>query len=102
MRKLTSGVYYVDYKNIQTFIENANESGWKWNSSTSVKDELAKHTTTKSIIPFSLEIVGDRIGYWSGSICENRADVSQQIENWHAWNWTKQHIEYYQPKTVLL
>ena len=46
-----------------------NESGWKWTSSTSVEDELAKHTTTKSIIPFSLNITGNQIGYWSEYMC---------------------------------
>ena len=102
MRELTSGVYYVDYKNIQTFIENANESGWKWTSSTSVEDELAKHTTTKSIIPFALNITGNQIGYWSEYIRHNKTDVLKQIENWTDWNCTDKYIEYFQPKTILL
>ena len=102
MRKLTSGVYYVDYKNIQTFIENANESGWKWTSSTSVEDELAKHTTTKSIIPFSLNITGNQIRYWSAYMCHNQEEVLNQMENWTDWNWTDKYIEYYKPKTILL
>jgi hypothetical protein len=49
MRTLTSGVYYVDYKNIQTFIENANESGWDWGDDVDVYEELAQYATTKSI-----------------------------------------------------
>lgn len=102
MRQLTSGVYYVDYKNIQTFLDHSKQSGWKWTSSTSVEDELAKHTTTKSIIPFALNITGNQIGYWSEYIRHNKTDVLKQIENWTDWNCTDKYIEYFQPKTILL
>ena len=55
MRELNSGVYYVDYKNIHTFLDHASEYGWNWDSRVDVEIELDDHTTTKSIIPFSLD-----------------------------------------------
>ena len=102
MRKLNSGVYYVDYKNIHTFLDHASEYGWNWDSRVDVEIELDDHTTTKSIIPFSLDYDGKRIGYWSELICENQSDVLKEIEYWDDWKWTYEHIEYYQPKRIIL
>ena len=102
MRQLTSGVYYVDYKNIQTFLDHSKKSGWDWGDDVDVYDEFAEYATPKSIIPFSLNITGNRIGYWSEYIRHNKTDVLKQIENWTDWNCTDKYIEYFQPKTILL
>jgi hypothetical protein len=49
MRKLTSGVYFVDYENIQTFLDHSQKSGWDWGDDVDVYEELAQYATTKSI-----------------------------------------------------
>ena len=49
MRKLTSGVYFVDYENIQTFLDHSKKSGWDWGDDVDVYEELAQYATTKSI-----------------------------------------------------
>ena len=103
MRELKSGVYYVDYKNIHTFLDHAREYGWEWNSRVDVEVELEDHTTTKSIIPFSLDYKGKRIGYWSDFISDDKSEVLDNIENWDDWAFTfDEYIEYYQPKRILL
>lgn len=90
MRELKSGVYYVDYKNIHTFLDHAREYGWEWNSRVDVEVELEDHATPKSIIPFSLDYNG------------KRSDVPKNMEIWSDWKWTDEHIEYYQPRKILL
>lgn len=45
MRKLTSGVYFVDYENIQTFLDHSKKSGWDWGDDVDVYDEFAEYTT---------------------------------------------------------
>lgn len=102
MRKLTSGVYFVDYENIQTFLDHSKKSGWDWGDDVDVYDEFAEYATPKSIIPFSLDNDDNRIGYWHEQICDNQADLLNQIENWNDWEWTDEHIEHYNPKTVIL
>ena len=118
MRKLTSGVYFVDYKNIQTFLDHSKKSGWDWGDGVDVYDEFAGYTTPKSIIPFSLnsddnrirywreqfslDSDDNRIGYWREQICDNQADLLNQIENWNDWDYTERYIEHYKPKTVIL
>ena len=102
MRELKSGVYYVDYKNIHTFLDYASEYGWDWDSGIEVEDELYDYATEKSIIPFSLDYYGYRIGYWSDFISDDKSEVLDNIENWDDWNWTDEHIEYYQPKRIVL
>ena len=102
MRELKSGVYYVDYKNIHTFLDHASKYGWDWDSGVEVEDELYDYTTEKSIIPFSLDYNGYRIGYWSDFISDDKSEVLDNIENWDNWNWTDEHIEYYHPKRILL
>lgn len=101
MRKLTSGVYFVDSQNIQAFIDHAYKNGWLWYD-TNVHEELETYIKENSIIPFSLDAGVHRIGYWSEYICHNQEEVLNQIENWTDWDWTDRHIEYYKPKTVLL
>ena len=102
MRKLTSGVYFVDYKNIQTFLDHSKKSGWDWIGDVDVYDALAGYTTPKSIIPFSLDNNDNHVGYWLAPICDNQADLLKEIENWNDWEWTDEHIEHYKPKTVIL
>lgn len=94
MRKLTSGVYYVDYQNLQTFIDHAYKSGWRWYN-TSVEDEFETYIKEKAIIPFSLDSGSSRIGFWSENICHNQAEVLKEIESWTDWDWTDEYIEYY-------
>ena len=102
MRELKSGVYYVDYKNIHTFLDHASEYGWDWDSGVEVKDELYDYATEKSIIPFSLDYKGYRIGYWSNFISDDKSEVLDNIENWDDWGFTDKYIEYYQPIKIVL
>ncbi len=101
MRKLISGVYYVESQNIQKFIDQAYKSGWQWYN-TNVHEEIEPYIKANCIIPFCLDSCGNRIRYWSENICHNQAEVLKEIENWTDWMWTDKHIEYYQPKTVVL
>ena len=101
MRELTSGVYYVDYQKIQTFLDHAKKSGWDWGDDVDVYAELAEYTTKKSIIPFTLDCDGNRIGYWHEYICDNKSKVLEEMNDWTDWTWTDKYIEYYKPNVVL-
>ena len=109
MSKLKSGVYFVRYRDIDKFFQDAKKNGWQYN----FDDPQAKiyatlnnygreeKTIKQLVIPFSLDKRKKRIGFWTNEGCFE-SDVAETMENWNDWGWSEKHIEFYQRKKVIL
>ena len=108
MSKLKSGVYLVRFKDINNFIKDAENNGWKHSF-----DDPQKHvyetltsmgrsekTFKQLVIPFSLHNRKRRIVYWTDKIVFE-SDVEETMDDWSDWDWSEKHIEFYQSKKVI-
>ena len=109
MSKLKSGVYLVRFKDINNFIKDAENNGWK-HSFEQPQEEMydtlkfrnrEDKTIKQLVIPFSLDQEKRRIGFWSQHVCFE-SDVEETMDDWSDWYWTEKHIEFYQSKKLIL
>ena len=109
MSKLKSGVYFVRYRDIDKFFQDAKKNGWK-HSFEQPQEEIydtlmfldrEEKTIKQSVIPLSLDQEKRRIGYWSQDVCFE-SDVEETMKTWNYWYWTDKYIEFYQSKKLIL
>ena len=109
MSKLKSGVYFVRYRDIDKFFQDAKKNGWKHDFhdpqaeiyATLHNDGREDKTIKQFVIPFSLDKRKRRIGYWSQDVYFE-SDVEETIKTWYDWSWTDKYIEFYQSKKIIL
>ena len=109
MSKLKSGVYFVRYRDIDKFFQDAKKNGWQYNfddPQAKIYATLNNHgreekTIKQLVIPFSLDQEKRRIGCWSQYVCFE-SDVEETMDDWSDWYWTEKHIELYQSKKLIL
>ena len=109
MSKLKSGVYFVRYRDIDNFFQDAESNGWKHSFEQPQEEIYAtlnnhgreEKTIKQLVIPFSLDKRKRRIGYWTQHVCFE-SDVEETMKTWNDWYWSEKHIEFYQSKKVIL
>ena len=109
MSKLKSGVYFVRYRDIDKFFQDAKKNGWKHDFhdpqaeiyATLHNDGREDKTIKQFVIPFSLDKRKRRIGYWSQEVCFE-SDVEETMDDWSDYSCSEKHIEFYQRKKVIL
>ena len=109
MSKLKSGVYFVRFKDITKFFQDAEKNGWHHNfdePQAEIYATLNNHgreekTIKQFVIPFSLDKRKRRIGYWSQEVCFE-SDVEETMDDWSDYSCSEKHIEFYQSKKVIL
>ena len=109
MSKLKSGVYFVRYRDIDKFFQDAKKNGWKHDfddPQAEIYATLHNHgredkTIKQFVIPFSLDKRKRRIGYWSQEVCFE-SDVEETMDDWSDYSCSEKHIEFYQRKKVIL
>ena len=109
MDNLKSGVYFVRYKDIDKFLQDAEKNGWQHafkNPKAEIHHTLTVHgreekTIKQLVIPFSLDKSKRRVGYWSLYVCLE-SEVEETMRTWSNWVWSEKHIEFYQSKKVIL
>ena len=109
MRTLKSGIYFVQFKDIDKFFKDAENNGWK-HSFDHPQEEICdtlkfldreEKTIKQMVIPLSLDQEKRRVGYWAYKSCFE-SDVEETMKTWNDWYWTDKYIEYYQSKKVIL
>ena len=109
MSKLKSGVYFVRYRDIDKFFQDAEKNGWKHNFDDPQADiyaTLHNHgredkTIKQFVIPFSLDKRKRRIGYWPQDECFE-SDVEETMDDWSDYSCSDKYIEFYQDKKIIL
>ena len=109
MSKLKSGVYFVRYRDIDKFFQDAKKNGWQYNfddPQANIYATLNNHdreekTIKQLVIPFSLDKRKRRIGYSTQHVCFE-SDVEETMDDLSNWVWSEKHIEFYQSKKVIL
>ena len=113
MSKLKSGVYFVRYKDIDKFLQDAEKNGWQHafkNPKAKIHHTLMVHgreekTIKQLVIPFSLDKSKRRVGYWSQYVSRYvclESDVEETMKTWKDYSWTDNYIEFYQRKKIIL
>lgn len=109
MSHLKSGVYFVKFKDINKFFQDAEANGWKHRfgqpqeeiHNVVLNSTRDSETVKQSVIPISLDKRKKRIGFWANEGCfEN--DVEETMGNWNDWYWSDKYIEFYQNKKLIL
>ena len=109
MSHLKSGVYFVRYKDITKFFQDAEKNGWKHDfhdPQVEIYATLNNHgredkTIKQFVIPFSLDKRKRRIGFWSNEGCFE-SDVEETMDDWGDYSWSDKYIKFYQNKKVIL
>ena len=109
MTQLKSGVYFVKFKDINKFFQDAEANGWKHRFSqpqeeihnTMLNRTRDSETVKQSVIPISLDKRKRRVGFWSNEGCLE-SDVEEAMKTWSDWYWSEQYIEFYQSKKLIL
>ena len=109
MSKLKSGVYFVKFKDIDKFFNDAKMSGWKEgfeytqeeiHHALSINGREDK-TIKQLVIPFALNQEKSSAGYWITAVCFE-SDVEENMRIWSNWHESDKYIEFYQDKKLVL
>ena len=109
MRKLKSGVYFVKFKDIKTFLKEVEKNGWKhtldkpqkkvYEILTAFGEDV--ETIKQSVIPFALNQERSSVGYWVTGACAE-SEVEETMRTWRNWRWSARHIEFYKSEKIIL
>ena len=109
MSKLKSGVYFVKYRDINKFFQDAEANGLtnrlnnpqeKLHDRLKLKDR-DDETVRRLVIPFRLDHSRDKIGFWPHKACFE-SEVDETVAKMNGLYWSEQYIEFYQSKKLIL